>query len=124
MKLKASEEENKRLYEVQKNTMTYAEKQALEFEQAKKEFEQKQAEFLKESRKFTATQILSKYGFLYDNLSFLPFVTSETEEEMMKNVELLKASIDKNIESKVQERFKASGRDLGGSSDNSSSDDK
>ena len=63
MKLKASEEENKRLYEVQKNTMTYAEKQALEFEQAKKEFEQKQAEFLKESRKFTATQILSKYGF-------------------------------------------------------------
>lgn len=74
--------------------------------------------------KFTATQILSKYGFLYDNLSFLPFVTSETEEEMMKNVELLKASIDKNIESKVKERFKASGRDLGGSSDNSSSDDK
>lgn len=124
LRLKALEEENKRLQEAQKNTMTDAEKQAFEFEQAKKEFEQKQAEFLKESRKFTATQILSKHGLLDDNLSFLPFVTGETEEEMTKNVELLKASIDKNIENKVQERFKASGRDLGGSGDKGSNGDK
>lgn len=124
LKLKAMEEENKRLQEAQKNTMTDAEKQAFEFEQSKKEFEQKQAEFLKESRKFKATQILSKHGLLDDNLSFLPFVTGETEEEMSKNVELLKASIDKNIENKVQERFKASGRDLGGSGDAGSNGDK
>ena len=124
LKLKALEEENKRLQEAQKNTMTDAEKQAFEFEQAKKEFEQKQADFLKESRKFTATQILSKHGLLDDKLSFLPFVTGETEEEMTKNVELLKASIDKNIESKVQERFKTAGRDLGGSGDKGSSEDK
>ena len=124
LKLKALEEENKRLQEAQKNTMTDAERQAFEFEQSKKEFEQKQAEFLKESRKFKATQILSKHGLLDDNLSFLPFVTGETEEEMAKNVELLKASIDKSIENKVQERFKASGRDIGGSSDTKGSDEK
>ena len=124
LKLKALEEENKRLQEAQKNTMTDAERQAFEFEQSKKEFEQKQAEFLKESRKFKATQILNKHGLLDDSLSFLPFVTGETEEEMTKNVELLKASIDKNIENRVQERFKASGRDLSGSGDNSSSEDK
>lgn len=124
LKLKALEEENKSLQEAQKNTMTDAEKQAFEFEQAKKEFEQKQAEFLKESRKFTATQILSKHGLLDDSLSFLPFVTGENEEEMTKNVELLKASIDKSIENRVQERFKTAGRDLGGSGDKGSSEDK
>lgn len=122
LKMKELEKENKSLQEAQKNTMTDAEKQAFEFEQAKKEFEQKQAEFLKESRKFKATQILSKHGLLDDSLSFLPFVTGETEEEMSKNVELLKASIDKSIESKVQERFKESGRDLGGSGDKGSDD--
>ena len=125
LKLKALEEENKRLQEAHKNTMTDAEKKAFEFEQSRKTYEQEKAEFLKERREFMATRILNKHGLLDDSLSFLPFVTGENEEEMTKNVELLKASIDKNIENRVQERFKASGRDLGGgSSDKGSSEDK
>lgn len=124
IKLKALEEQNAQLLEQQKNSMTDAEKKAFEFEQAQKDFEQKQKEFAEQSRKFTATQVLNKFGLLDESLSFLPFVAGETEEEMIKNVELLKASIDKNIETRVQERFKESGRNLDGSGDGHKDNDK
>lgn len=123
-KLKLLEEENKKLLEQQKNSMSDAEKKAFEFEQAQKEFEEKQKSFALESRKFMATQVLNKFGLLDESLSFLPFVVGENEEEMTKNVELLKASIDKNVETKVQGRFKEAGRNLDGSGDGGSNTDK
>lgn len=123
-KLKELQEQNNALLEQQKNSMSDAERKSFEFEQAQKEFEQKQKEFEEQSRKFTATQVLNKFGLLDESLSFLPFVAGTTEEEMTKNVEILKASIDKSIEAKVQERFKASGRNLDGSGDVQKDTDK
>lgn len=124
LKLKALEEQNALLLEQQKSSMTDAEKKAFEFEQAQKDFEKKQKEFAEQSRKFTATQVLNKFGLLDESMSFLPFVVGDTEEEMTKNVEILKASIDKSIEAKVQARFKESGRNLDGSGDGNDKPDK
>ena len=124
IKLKALEEQNATLLEQQKTSMTDAERKTFEFEQAQKDFEKQKQEFAEQSRKFTATQVLNKFGLLDESLSFLPFVVGNTEEEMTKNVEILKASIDKNIETKVQERFKASGRNLDGSGDGEQKEDK
>lgn len=114
-KLAEADSKIKNLEEDKKKGLTAKELAEYEAQKAKDEFEQRVAEFEANKNKFTATQLLNKHGLLDENLSFLDLIMADTDEAMELRCKKLKEHIDSKVKMQVDERFKQTGRDIGGS---------
>lgn len=90
-KLKTKEQE---LQTIKTSTMTEAEKQAQALEDARNEITQKERDLLERENKLFAVDALNKAEM---PLTFLEFVTSDSEEVTSKKIETLKATFDSEV---------------------------
>lgn len=103
-KLKAKEQE---LQTLKTSNMTEAEKQAQALEDARNEITQKERDLLERENKLFAVDALNKAEM---PLTFLEFVTSDSEEVTSKKIETLKATFDSEVQKAVDAAFKNKGR--------------
>lgn len=103
-KLKSKEQE---LQTIKTSTMTEAEKQAQALEDARNEITQKERDLLERENKLFAVDALNKAEM---PLTFLEFVTSDSEEVTSKKIETLKATFDAEVQKAVDAAFKNKGR--------------
>lgn len=103
-KLKTKEQE---LQTIKTSTMTEAEKQAQALEDARNEITQKERDLLERENKLFAVDALNKAEM---PLTFLEFVTSDSEEVTSKKIETLKATFDSEVQKAVDAAFKNKGR--------------
>lgn len=103
-KLKTKEQE---LQTIKTSTMTEAEKQAQALEDARNEITQKERDLLERENKLFAVDALNKAEM---PLTFLEFVTSDSEEVTTSKIETLKATFDSEVQKAVDAAFKNKGR--------------
>lgn len=103
-KLKTKEQE---LQTIKTSTMTEAEKQAQALEDARNEITQKERDLLERENKLFAVDALNKAEM---PLTFLEFVTSDSEEVTTSKIETLKATLDSEVQKAVDAAFKNKGR--------------
>ena len=87
--------------------MTEAEKHAQELEDARNELTQKERDLLERENKLFAVDALNKAEM---PLTFLEFVTSESEEVTTERIGLLKSTFDAEVQKAVDDAFKQKGR--------------
>lgn len=103
-KLKTKEQE---LQTIKTSTMTEAEKQAQALEDARNEITQKERDLLERENKLFAVDALNKAEM---PLTFLEFVTSDSEEVTTSKIEALKTTFDSEVQKAVDAAFKNKGR--------------
>lgn len=103
-KLKTKEQE---LQTIKTSNMTEAEKQAQALEDARNEITQKERDLLERENKLFAVDALNKAEM---PLTFLEFVTSDSEEVTTSKIETLKATFDSEVQKAVDAAFKNKGR--------------
>lgn len=103
-KLKTKEQE---LQTIKSSTMTEAEKQAQALEDARNEITQKERDLLERENKLFAVDALNKAEM---PLTFLEFVTSDSEEVTTSKIETLKTTFDSEVQKAVDAAFKNKGR--------------
>ncbi|WP_214797687.1 DUF4355 domain-containing protein [Exiguobacterium sp. s5] len=103
-KVKQKEQE---LQTLKTSNMTEAEKQAQALEDARNEITQKERDLLERENKLFAVDALNQSEM---PLTFLEFVTSDSEEVTSKKIETLKATFDAEVQKAVDAAFKNKGR--------------
>ncbi|KDN58455.1 DUF4355 domain-containing protein [Exiguobacterium sp. AB2] len=103
-KLKTKEQE---LQTIKTSNMTEAEKQAQALEDARNEITQKERDLLERENKLFAVDALNKAEM---PLTFLEFVTSDSEEVTTSKIETLKTTFDSEVQKAVDAAFKNKGR--------------
>lgn len=103
-KVKQKEQE---LNSLKTANMTEAEKQAQALEDARNEITQKERDLLERENKLFAVDALNKAEM---PLTFLEFVTSESEEVTTERIGLLKSTFDAEVQKAVDDAFKQKGR--------------
>lgn len=103
-KLKTKEQE---LQTIKTSNMTETEKQAQALEDARNEITQKERDLLERENKLFAVDALNKAEM---PLTFLEFVTSDSEEVTTSKIETLKATFDSEVQKAVDAAFKNKGR--------------
>lgn len=103
-KVKQKEQE---LNSLKTANMTEAEKQAQALEDARNEITQKERDLLERENKLFAVDALNKAEM---PLTFLEFVTSESEDVTTERIGLLKSTFDAEVQKAVDDAFKQKGR--------------
>lgn len=104
---KIREEYENKLKALKSSTMTDAEKHAQELEDARNALTQKERDLLERENKLFAVDALNKADM---PLSFLEFVTSESEDVTTDKINTLKSTFDAEVQKAVDDAFKNKGR--------------